>query len=259
MTVELGDQCFAPLRRPPQSIPQMRRIKAGLVAMGVTHVIMEPLGTYHGGQFRLQDLEGHLAVVLDVIGGGTPLPFRPHPAHARCGSGPRGQRSVGWFRRARQHDVNQLSNDLLPVRLDVLSGEPDLRLLSTLLGFFNIRERGGGRKQKRSQTSQNRRLSVCGDGRVVNGLALRWDLFHRCADVFPCVETPADVAHSQQPHALHGLCGERRTQAAVAVEDELLVFGEERLVIGTVGIDPELEHTTRCMESSLNRWCPADS
>ena len=50
------------------------------------------------------------------------------PAHARCGSGPRGQRSVGWFRHARQHHVNQLSNDLLAVRLDVLSGEPDLFL-----------------------------------------------------------------------------------------------------------------------------------
>jgi hypothetical protein len=52
-----------------------------------------------------------------------------------------------------------------------------------------------------------------------------------------------------QSHVLCGLCGKRRAQAAGAVEDELLVFLEDRFRIGALRIDPEL--TTFLSPTSL--------
>ncbi len=52
----------------------------------------EALGADDGGQLGSQDLEGHLALMFDVIGQGRPWPCRPHRAHARSCSGPRGPR-----------------------------------------------------------------------------------------------------------------------------------------------------------------------
>ena len=55
----------------------------------------EPLGTDNRCQFRLQDLEGDVAVVLQVFGQVDRGQCRPHRAHARWRSGLRGPRSDG--------------------------------------------------------------------------------------------------------------------------------------------------------------------
>src|SRR3981189_3975937 len=74
--------------------------------------------------------------------------------------------------------------------------------------------------------------------------------FHRPARLLPGREAAAHVGDRPQPHALHGLGGERRAQAAGAEEDEALVLHEDRLVIGTLRIDPEFQEPARTMEGA---------
>ena len=54
----------------------------------------ETLRTDHSSEFRLQDFERHLAVVLRSSAS-RPSPCRPRPTHARWRSGLRGLRSGG--------------------------------------------------------------------------------------------------------------------------------------------------------------------
>jgi hypothetical protein len=56
------------------------------------------------------------------------------------------------------------------------------------------------------------------------------------------------MSHGLQPHLLRGRGGERRAPSAGAEEHEALVLGEDRLVVGALGIDPEFEHAARAMD-----------
>src|SRR5690606_24109165 len=51
-----------------------------------------------------------------------------------------------------------------------------------------------------------------------------------------------------ETHVLHRLGGKRRAQAAGAEEDESFAAGEDRLVVGALGVDPEFEHAARRMQ-----------
>src|SRR6185369_8346393 len=75
-----------------------------------------------------------------------------------------------------------------------------------------------------------------------SSLLLRLPLLDRTAGVAPGGETAAHVGDRFQAHVLRGLGRECRTKAAGAVEDELLVFLEDRLGIGALRIDPEFQH-----------------
>ena len=72
------------------------------------------------------------------------------------------------------------------------------------------------------------------EDREAHLLLLRLPLFHRAAGVTPGGEAAAHVRDRLQAHVLRGLGRERRAQAAGAVEDELLVFLEDRLGVGAL-------------------------
>src|SRR5665647_1258294 len=78
----------------------------------------------------------------------------------------------------------------------------------------------------------------------------RFRRFDRTAGLFPGAEATLDMGDRLQPHALRGLRGKRRAQAAGAEEHEFLVLREGRLVIGALRIDPEFQHAARAMEGA---------
>src|SRR3954449_12190404 len=81
---------------------------------------------------------------------------------------------------------------------------------------------------------------------------LRLPLLHRAAGVAPGGEAAAEMRDRFQPHILGGLGGERRAEAAGAMEHEFLVLLEDRLGIGALRIDPEFEHATGAGERAGN-------
>ena len=66
----------------------------------------------------------------------------------------------------------------------------------------------------------------------------------------PGAEAALDMGDRLEPHALGGLRGQRRAQAAGAEEHEALVLREHRLVVGALRIDPEFQHAARAMEGA---------
>src|SRR6266851_804741 len=83
-------------------------------------------------------------------------------------------------------------------------------------------------------------------------LLLRFPLFDRPAGVAPGGKAAAHMGDRLQAHVLCGLGCQSRAHAAGAVEDELLVFLEDRLCIGARGIDPELQHAAGAGERAGN-------
>src|SRR5947208_6223509 len=79
-------------------------------------------------------------------------------------------------------------------------------------------------------------------------LLLRLPLLDRAAGVAPGGETAAHMRDRLQAHVLRGLGRECRAKAAGAVEDELLVFLEDRLGVGALRIDPEFQHAAGARE-----------
>src|SRR3569832_2925930 len=75
-----------------------------------------------------------------------------------------------------------------------------------------------------------------------SALLLRRPCLDRPAGVTPGREAAADMGDRLQSHVLCRLGGERRAQATGAVEDEGLVLLEDRLGVGAVRIDPEIQH-----------------
>src|SRR5688572_18694886 len=63
--------------------------------------------------------------------------------------------------------------------------------------------------------------------------------------LFPCREPADHMRHGLEAHVLGHLGRERRAQSAAAEEHELAVLGEDRLVVGALRVDPELEHAAR--------------
>ena len=81
---------------------------------------------------------------------------------------------------------------------------------------------------------------------------LRLPLLDRTAGVAPGGKAAAHMRDRLQAHVLRGLRGERRAQAAGAVEDEFLVLLEDRLRVRALGIDPELQHAAGAGEGAGN-------
>src|SRR4051794_27126295 len=71
---------------------------------------------------------------------------------------------------------------------------------------------------------------------------LRLPLLDRPAGLAPGGKAAAQMRDRLQAHVLRGFRRERRTQAARAMKDELLVALEDRLGIGALRIDPEFQH-----------------
>src|SRR6266540_6919312 len=94
--------------------------------------------------------------------------------------------------------------------------------------------------------------SLEGWPRVTLPLLLRLPLLDRAAGVAPGGETAAHMRDRLQAHVLRGLGRERRAKAAGAVEDELLVFLEDRLGVGALRIDPEFQHAAGAGEGAGN-------
>src|SRR3569623_3701470 len=72
----------------------------------------------------------------------------------------------------------------------------------------------------------------------------------RAARFLPGAEAAADMGDRLETHAVRGLRRERRAHAAGAEEHELLVLGDDRLVIGAGRVDPELQHAAGAMEGA---------
>src|SRR3984893_18677967 len=71
---------------------------------------------------------------------------------------------------------------------------------------------------------------------------LRLEFLDRSAGVAPGGEPAAHMRDRFQPHVLRGFRRQRRTHAAGAMKDELLVALENRLGIGASRVDPEFQH-----------------
>src|SRR6185295_10853945 len=78
----------------------------------------------------------------------------------------------------------------------------------------------------------------------------RLPLLDGTAGIAPGGKAAAHMRDRLQAHVLGGLGRERRAQAAGAVEDELLVFLEDRLGIRALRIDPELQHAAGAGEGA---------
>ena len=76
------------------------------------------------------------------------------------------------------------------------------------------------------------------------------------AFVHPGTKAAADVTHIGQTHLLDRLSGQCGTPTALAVEDETLPAAEQFLVIGAVGIDPELQHAAGGVVRAWNLALP---
>src|ERR1039458_1980792 len=72
--------------------------------------------------------------------------------------------------------------------------------------------------------------------------------FDRAAGFLPGAEAALDMGDGLETHALSGLRGQRRAQAAGAEKHEAFVLGKNRLVIGALRVDPELQHAARAVK-----------
>src|SRR3954465_10589140 len=79
-------------------------------------------------------------------------------------------------------------------------------------------------------------------------LLLRLPLLRRTTGIAPGGVAAGDVGDGLQAHVLGGLGRERGAQAAGAVEDEFLVFLENRFCVGALRIDPEFQHAAGTSE-----------
>src|SRR5581483_3834765 len=70
------------------------------------------------------------------------------------------------------------------------------------------------------------------------------------AGALPGGEPAVHLDDRTQTHLLGDVGGQRGAPGAVAVEDELLAGGEDVLVVGAVGIDPELQHAARTVKGA---------
>src|SRR3984893_17143688 len=103
----------------------------------------------------------------------------------------------------------------------------------------------------RSRPSPRKQILLMTVRRLANGSYLFRCYFRRLnrpAQFLPGAETALDMGDGFQPHALGGLRGQRRAQAAGAEEHEALVLREDRLVILALRIDPEFQEPARAME-----------
>src|SRR6201991_5183200 len=73
-----------------------------------------------------------------------------------------------------------------------------------------------------------------------------------CAVLAATREPASHVGDRLEAHVLRSLGGQRRTHAAGAMEDELLVALKDRLGIGTGRIDPEFQHAAGAGEGAWN-------
>src|ERR1700730_8234653 len=87
---------------------------------------------------------------------------------------------------------------------------------------------------------------------------LRLEFLDRTAGVAPGREAAGHVRDRLQAHVLRGLGGQRRTHAAGAVKDELLVALEDRLGIGARRIRSEFQHAAGARESAGNSGVALD-
>src|SRR5204863_4749762 len=72
----------------------------------------------------------------------------------------------------------------------------------------------------------------------------------RPAGFLPGLEATQHMGDRLEPHVLRRLGGERRAQTAGAEEHELLVLAEDRLEVGALRVDPELQHAARHAEGA---------
>src|ERR1700754_3804409 len=104
--------------------------------------------------------------------------------------------------------------------------------------------------------------ALCADPARNDGLStlrlLRFPLLDWPAGVAPGSKTAAEMRDRLQAHVLRCLGGERRTQAAGAMKDELLVALEDRLGIGALRIDPEFQHAAGAGECAGDLAVPLD-
>src|SRR5205823_3215614 len=96
----------------------------------------------------------------------------------------------------------------------------------------------------RAITTGRRRMRRPGSARLLRALG------HRQAGVLPGREAAVHLDDALEAHLLGDVGRQRRAPGAVAVEDELLVASEDVLVVGAVGIDPELQHAARAVEGA---------
>ena len=72
--------------------------------------------------------------------------------------------------------------------------------------------------------------------------------FHRPTRFFPASEAALQIEYWSHSHALQELSGKKRTPARGTMDDKGLVLRKNRLVVGALRVDPEFEHSPRCME-----------
>src|SRR5215813_15084024 len=93
-------------------------------------------------------------------------------------------------------------------------------------------------------------------GRSETLALLARSLGHGEAGLFPRCEAAVHLEDGFEPHLLGDVRREGGAPGAVAVEDEALARSEDVLVVGAVGIDPELEHAARAMEGAGDHAFP---
>src|SRR5260370_28900475 len=108
------------------------------------------------------------------------------------------------------------------------------------------------------ETKSGKSSSVGCGTRAVSGLMattlfLGLDLFDRSARLLPGAEAAFEVRDRCQPHVLRRLGGDRRPPGAGAQEDELVAGLEIVLGVGTLGIDPHLEHAACDVDGARDR------
>jgi len=83
-------------------------------------------------------------------------------------------------------------------------------------------------------------------------LVARFELFNWTA-VFGPRRKPLFQVRRIKAHVLKRRDGQCRAPSACAVKDILLIFlPKDIFEIGALGIDPELDHTPRCMDAARN-------
>src|SRR5499433_276757 len=93
-------------------------------------------------------------------------------------------------------------------------------------------------------------------GRSETLALLARSLGHGQAGLLPRCEAAVHLEDGFEPHLLGDVRREGGAPGAVAVEDEALARSEDVLVVGAVGIDPELEHAARAMEGAGDHAFP---
>src|SRR3954453_4085387 len=119
------------------------------------------------------------------------------------------------------------------------------------LGFTRVRLIICPSRQQPTWMARTRNPDVAAQGKLPLRL-LRLDLLDRPAGLAPGRKAAAQMRDRLQSHVLRGFRRQRRTHAAGAMKDELLVLLEDRLGVGAGRIDPEFEHAAGAGEGAGN-------